>query len=68
MCLLETVKSLLRIQAIFNKELTQIKRDRMTFGMVVMIPLIQLMLFGFAINTNVRDIPVGIVDESQTGT
>ncbi|TLU61290.1 ABC transporter permease [Thalassotalea litorea] len=55
-----------RIQAIFYKELMQLKRDRMTFGMVVMIPLIQLLLFGFAINTNVRHIPVGLVDQSQT--
>ena len=60
------MNSLLRIHAIFLKELTQLKRDRMTFGMVVMIPLIQLMLFGFAINTNIRHIPVGLVDYSQT--
>ncbi|QDP01458.1 ABC transporter permease [Thalassotalea sp. PS06] len=55
-----------RIQAIFYKELMQLKRDRMTFGMVIMIPLIQLLLFGFAINTNIRHIPVGLVDQSQT--
>lgn len=60
------MKSLSRILAIVLKELTQLKRDRMTFGMVVMIPLIQLMLFGFAINTNVRDIPVGVLDQSNT--
>lgn len=60
------MKSLSRILAIVFKELTQLKRDRMTFGMVVMIPLIQLMLFGFAINTNVRDIPVGVFDQSNT--
>ncbi|ABZ74627.1 ABC-2 type transporter [Shewanella halifaxensis HAW-EB4] len=60
------MKTLYRLQAIVMKELTQLKRDRMTFGMVVMIPLIQLMLFGFAINTNIRDIPVGVVDQSQT--
>ena len=59
--------ALLRIYAIFSKELLQLKRDRMTFGMVVMIPLIQLMLFGYAINTNVRHIPVGVVDQSGTG-
>ena len=58
--------SLLRIYAIFLKELRQLKRDRMTFGMVIMIPLIQLMLFGYAINTNVRHLPVGLVDNSQT--
>lgn len=61
------MKSLWRIRAIFNKELTQLKRDKMTFGMVIMIPLIQLMLFGYAINTNVRHIPVGVIDYSNTG-
>lgn len=61
------MKALLRIYAILGKELTQLKRDRMTFGMVVMIPLIQLMLFGYAINTNIRHIPVGVVDHSGTG-
>jgi ABC-2 type transport system permease protein len=35
--------------------------------MVVMIPLIQLMLFGYAINTNVRDIPAALVDQANTG-
>jgi ABC-2 type transport system permease protein len=59
--------SFLRVQAIFSKELTQLRRDRMTFGMVIMIPLIQLMLFGYAINTNIRNIPVGVVDQSQSG-
>lgn len=61
------MSALLRIYAVFSKELTQLKRDRTTFGMIVMIPLIQLMLFGFAINTNIRHIPVGVVDQSQTG-
>ncbi|MFV2059517.1 MAG: ABC transporter permease [Gammaproteobacteria bacterium] len=60
------MNSLLRIQAIVIKELMQLKRDRMTFGMIVMIPLIQLMLFGYAINTNIRNIPVGVVDNSKT--
>lgn len=61
------MNSLLRIYAILSKELVQLKRDRMTFGMVVMIPLIQLMLFGYAINTNIREIPVAVVDHSETG-
>ncbi|MFA3789975.1 ABC transporter permease [Aliiglaciecola sp. SL4] len=60
------ITALYRIQAIFFKELTQLKRDRMTFGMVIMIPLVQLILFGYAINTNVRHIPVALVDHSQT--
>lgn len=58
--------SIIRIQAITLKELIQLKRDKMTFGMVVMIPLVQLLLFAFAINTNIRDIPVGVMDHSQT--
>ncbi|MFV1985188.1 MAG: ABC transporter permease [Thiohalomonadales bacterium] len=61
------MNALLRIQAIFTKELTQLKRDKMTFGMIVMIPLIQLLLFGYGINTNIRDIPVGVVDYNKTG-
>lgn len=38
----------------------------MTFGMIIMIPLVQLMLFGYAINTDARHLPVGLVDLSQT--
>jgi len=60
------VNSLLRISAITFKEFRQLSRDRLTFGMVVMIPLIQLLLFGYAINTNVRHIPAGLLDEAQS--
>jgi len=59
--------SLSRVLAILNKELIQLRRDRVTMAMVVMIPLIQLILFGYAINTNVRNIPVAVVDQSNTG-
>ena len=59
-------QSLQRIYAIIIKELRQLSRDRPTFGMVVMIPLIQLLLFGFAINTNVRQLPVALVDNSHS--
>lgn len=58
--------SLGRTQSIALKELKQLRRDRLTFGMVVMIPLIQLLLFGYAINTNVRNVPVGVVDMSES--
>lgn len=61
------MRSLKRIVAILKKEMLQLRRDRLTFGMVVMIPLIQLVLFGYAINTNIRHIPAAIVDQSQTG-
>ncbi|WP_028113646.1 ABC transporter permease [Ferrimonas kyonanensis] len=60
------MNSVFRIKAIVFKELRQLSRDRITFGMVVMIPLIQLLLFGFAINTDVRNIPVAVVDQSQS--
>ncbi|HWK53221.1 MAG TPA: ABC transporter permease [Hyphomicrobiales bacterium] len=56
---------LMRISAIMGKELRHLSRDRLTFGMVVMLPLLQLLLFGYAINNNVRDIPVGVVDLAQ---
>lgn len=59
-------QSLQRVLAIVGKELRQLARDRPTFGMIVMIPLIQLLLFGFAINTNVRHLPVGLMDNSHS--
>ena len=55
-----------RIGAVIIKEFRQLSRDRVTFGMVVMIPLIQLLLFGYAINTNVRNIPIAVVDQSES--
>ena len=58
------MSSLHRIWAVTAKELKQLSRDRVTFGMVVMIPLIQLLLFGYAINTEVRNIPIAVVDLS----
>lgn len=59
-------KSIQRIYAIIIKELRQLSRDRPTFGMIVMIPFIELLLFGFAINTNIRHLPVALVDQSQS--
>ncbi len=60
------INSFRRTMAITKKEIRQLKRDRITFAMVVMIPLIQLLLFGYAINTDVRDVPVAIVDQSDS--
>ncbi len=62
------MNSLFRIKAIIFKEIKQLSRDRLTFAMIVMIPLVQLMLFGYAINTDVRNIPVGLVDQSHSQT
>ncbi|MDX1266246.1 MAG: ABC transporter permease, partial [Oceanisphaera sp.] len=60
------MNSLRRIRAITLKEFRQLSRDRLTFAMVVMVPLIQLLLFGYAINTKVRDIPVALVDQAAS--
>ncbi len=57
---------LTRISAITFKEFRQLSRDKLTFGMVVMLPLIQLLLFGYAINTNVRHIPAGVFDDAHS--
>ena len=46
---------------ILIKEFIQIKRDRLTFGMIVGIPIIQLMLFGFAINSDPKHLPTAVV-------
>ena len=46
-----------RIGAILLKEFIQMRRDRLTFGMMIMVPVIQLTLFGFAINSDPRHLP-----------
>ena len=43
------------------KEFVQLRRDRMSFGMIIMIPLMQLVLFGYAINTTPRDLPTAVL-------
>lgn len=59
------MNSLRRLWAITQKELRQLARDRLTFGMVVMI-LDPAAVFGYAINTDVRQIPVGLGGVSQS--
>jgi len=60
------MKSLQRIFAIVVKELRQLSRDRLTFGMIVGIPALQLLLFGYAINMDVRHLSAGIADLSNS--
>lgn len=55
-----------RLLAVAWKELVQLRRDRLTFGMVVGLPVIQLLLFGYAINTDVRHIPTVVLDHDAT--
>ena len=47
--------------AVLVKEFIQLKRDRVSFAMIIIIPLIQLMLFGYAINTNPRHLPTAVL-------
>ncbi|QTD44816.1 ABC transporter permease [Ottowia testudinis] len=54
-----------RTAAIFFKEFQQILRDRLTFAMAVMIPVMQLVLFGYAINTDPKHLPTAIVAAGQ---
>ncbi len=60
------MKSLHRILAVLYKELLQLGRDRLTFGMIIGIPLMQMLLFGFAINTDIRNLQAAYVDLSNT--
>ena len=54
-----------RLFALLAKEMTQMMRDRITFGMMIGIPLVQLALFGFAINTDPKQLPAALVTTSQ---
>ncbi|MET3931188.1 ABC-2 type transport system permease protein [Lysobacter sp. OAE881] len=58
--------NLRRLLAIVMKELRQMRRDRITLAMIVGIPVMQLVLFGYAINLNLRGLDTGIADLSNT--
>ncbi len=60
------LESLRRIRAVSGKEIRQLLRDRITFGMIVGIPLLQIVLFGYAINTDVRHLRAGVADMAHT--
>ena len=48
------------------KEFVQMRRDRVTFAMMIGIPLMQLILFGFAINSNPRNLPLAVLDNDHS--
>ena len=50
----------LRLWAVVLKEFIQMRRDRLTFGMMVGIPMVQLILFGYAINSNPKHLPTAV--------
>ena len=54
-----------RFWAVVLKEFVQMKRDRMTFAMMIGIPLLQLLLFGFAINSDPKHLPTAVLNADQ---
>ena len=56
--------SLSRLSALLIKEMIQMRRDRLTFAMMLGVPLMQLMLFGFAINRDPKSLPAALVTSS----
>jgi len=55
-----------RLFAVAAKEVRQLSRDRITIGLIVGLPAIQLLLFGYAINFDVRGVSTAVLDQSQT--
>ena len=58
--------NLRRLSAIVVKEVRQLRRDRVTLAMILGIPVMQLVLFGYAINLNLRGLEAGIADQANT--
>lgn len=54
-----------RMLAVFIKEFQQMMRERLTFGMAVGVPIIQLVLFGYAINTDPKGLPTAVVSHDS---
>jgi ABC-2 type transport system permease protein len=57
--------SLSRIVAVLSKEFTQLVRDRLTYAMIIGIPVIQLLLFGYAINSDPKHLPTAVLVQDQ---
>ena len=53
--------SLSRVMAVLTKEFVQLRRDRITYAMILAIPVVQLMLFGYAINSDPRHLPTAVL-------
>lgn len=62
---MNTLFSLRRLMAIVAKELIQMRRDRITFAMMLGVPLVQLILFGYAINLDPKGLPAALVTTSH---
>jgi ABC-2 type transport system permease protein len=57
--------SFARITAVLRKELVQLRRDRLTFAMLIGVPIMQLILFGYAINSDPKHLPAAVVALDQ---
>ena len=57
---------MIRLRALLLKEFIQMRRDRLTFGLMIGIPIFQLLMFGFAINTDVKHLPTAVFDQSHS--
>jgi ABC-2 type transport system permease protein len=55
-----------RTRAMLIKEFIQLRRDRVSFAMIVMIPIMQLVLFGYAINTTPRNLPTAVLMQESS--
>src|SRR5439155_13099617 len=53
--------SLKRLYSLLRKEWIQVRRDRMTLRLIIALPIMQLFLFGYAINTNPKHLPTGLL-------
>jgi ABC-2 type transport system permease protein len=60
------VSALARVTAVTKKELLQLARDRVTFGLIVGVPLLLITLFGYAINFDVRHLESAVLDEAHS--
>jgi len=58
--------ALRRLKAVATKEVRQLSRDRVTFGMIVGVPLMQIVLFGYAINYDVRNLATVVQDDANS--
>jgi ABC-2 type transport system permease protein len=61
-----TTFSFKRLLALLRKEWIQVRRDSMTLRMIIALPIMQLCLFGFAINTNPQHLPTGLLSQSHS--
>ncbi|GMR17039.1 MAG: ABC transporter permease [Gammaproteobacteria bacterium] len=60
------MRSFTRLMAVMKKELRQLGRDRITFGMIVGMPIAQILMFGYAIDTDVRNLSAAVADQADT--